>query len=243
MLWFILPALAATPVERVDIELTCGTVEVEGASALEISGDVAVEGDERIRVRSTAVCPTVSIRMPREARLSFGTISANLQVSGLSGRLDFDSVSGALRVHSHKHAPTRIDAHSVSGDLHVHSGKHGDVEVTSVSGKVGICGGPVHSVEASTMSAEVVIAVSTTAESHIEAESHSAPLTVRIDRAPGRLEAETFAGRILNTLTDDKPLQGLVGAQLEVDHNRGPTLELETFAGEIRLQPLSEECP
>jgi len=245
-MWFLLStlALAGDPVERVNIELSCGSVEVS-AGEFSVVGDAEVtrSGRVRIRDRSPQACVDLSVTMPRGARLSFESISGSMKVAGLSGRVDFRSVSGDLEIAKNKHSPVHVEAHSVSGDLDLHVGKGAEVDAESVSGRIGICGGPVSAIDASAMSGRIAVAVKTTAESRIEAEAHGGPLVVQLDRAPGRLHVETFAGKIENQLTEDAPQRGVVGSQLMVDHDRGPSVELETFAGKIRLQSLTEECP
>ena len=250
MMWMLLSsiALANPPIERVDIDINCGSVVVT-VGDLQITGDVEVDRSERVRVRNGAdlKCGDVRVQMPAEARLSFESVSGHLIVTGLTGRVDFESVSGSLEVagasQAPNEAPSKVNAQTVSGNLKIHVGSGADVDAAAVSGNIAVCGGPVARLEASTVSGRVELSVSTTVDSRIEGVAHSGRLSLAMDREPGRLRAETFAGNIENKLTGDRPVPGFAGSRLEVDHDRGPSVELETFAGHIRLQTLTEEYP
>lgn len=243
-MWWIAAALAAVPVERVEIELRCGSIRVEADPELRVEpAGVRVEHGRTTRIDPEGQgCTDLVVRLPADAALSVETTSASLDVRGLHGAIDFESVSGMLDVASGAHQPSRVRAETVSGDLQIHLASGGEARLESVSGRVLVHGGPVTRVEASTVSGRVVLAVATNASSALRAESHAGEVLVQLDHKPGRARASSFSGRIANAITDDRPSGGHIGTELRIDADRGPSLELETFSGAIRIEPLPKKA-
>lgn len=80
----------------------------------------------------------IVVKVPRDVRVSAGSVSGDVEISGAEGEVRASSVSGSVRLDKLR-STTRIRASSVSGDVWVmveSLGGDGDLHFTSVSGNV-----------------------------------------------------------------------------------------------------------
>lgn len=226
---------------------------------LEISGDaedLSVEvvipddddwhGERKIKA-------DLEVRVPRGASLEIETVSASIDISGVSGEIEAGSVSGAVTVAG---GANEIEAESVSGAITVTGGSglvvaesvsgsvklaevSGDIEATTVSGKIRVEAGVVDDVEIESVAGSVYFK-GLLGGGDLEVESHSGNIEVHL---PGALVAdfvlESFSGRIENGFgpparRSDRYAPG-VSAEFSTGAE-GADVSVETFSGSIVLK-------
>lgn len=197
--------------------------EVELTAVLESDKDrLEFEATER-QVRIRVVRPDdhfggsdeaiLTLRIPKGARISAETVSADITVAGVLGEQRLESVSGDVQTNAYD-APVKLS--TVSGDGTINgSGGKAAVSVESVSGLIevdGIRGG---------FDGEVVsgsLTINLAAAERLNATSISGDIDAHVELLPtARVEMETVSGTI-----------GLV---IKPPVNAG--LEIESFSGDI----------
>ena len=146
---------AADPNGRVEISNVAGTVEVRGwdRDEVHVSGYLG-KGTERLEferngnlVRVNVILPKkkkhrhvddtdLMVNVPAGSRLSVTTVSAEIDVGGITGNQRLQSVSGDIETTS---ADEDVEAKTVSGDVSVTgSGNAALLALTSVSGDIDV---------------------------------------------------------------------------------------------------------
>ena len=221
------------PAGRVDIE-TAATEEtrveltsdpaVEDAATIRARGsEVTVEIDEKKILGFIRTAPDVKVRIfcPERAELDVKSVSADVEVSGVTGRTDIKSVSGD------------VELGRVEGNLAVKS-VSGDVTVGTVTGRTTLqtVSGDVHvdeagdSVTAQTVSGDQ--SFDSVVKGNVELKSVSGDMQVGIKAGSSLwIDAKSVSG----DTTSDLPLGD---APLEDD---GPQIELRATAmsGDIQI--------
>ncbi len=149
--------------------------------------------------------------------LSVGACKAPIRVSGSSGSVEAESVSGRIRLQG---AGGRIEAVTVSGHLEIEAGAVDAVELESVSGPVHFRGRP------------------TSGRLTVESHSGNVVLVLPADLS-ARFEVESFSGRIDNELGPAARRQGRYEPGLSLEFVTGDGLarvSVETFSGNIALR-------
>ncbi len=197
--------------------------EVELTASLESDKDrLEFEATER-QVRIKVVRPDrhfngsddaiLILKVPKGARLSAETVSADISVSGVLGEQRLESVSGEVRTQAYD-APVKLSTVSGDGTISGTGGK-ASVSVESVSGLISAAG------IRGSYDGEVVsgdLRINLTAGERLNARSISGDIDARVElMASARVEMETVSGTIKMTM---KPP---VNAEFD----------LETFSGDI----------
>jgi len=234
------PAAAGTPINQraaaaprgaVEVSNVSGSVTVAGwdRNEVEVTGelgkgterlDFAVAGEvTRVKVilpgRSHNVEETnLVIRIPAASRLSVNTVSADVEVQGITGAQRLQSVSADIRTQA---AGEDVECKSVSGDVVVSgSGKKGMLTITTVSGDA-IAKGVAGEVNANTVSGNLMLSLGDTSRSRLRSTSGDLTMASRL-ASDGRLDVESISGDVW------LDLQGAVNAEFDVS----------SFNGEIR---------
>jgi len=200
--------------DRVQVTGTLGD-DVEGL-ALSKSGReiyIEVEIDGRSGRRMMDAEARLDIQIPYGASVEISTVSASIDVQGISGTAELETVSGAIQVGGGIPA---VEAESVSGQIDI-AGEGTRAEVESVSGAVTVTGGS-ESVEVATVSGVITVsgdgfrevdfesvsgAIEFTgsleigAEVNVEAHSSTVTLLLPADLS-AYIEVQTFSGTIEN---------------------------------------------
>lgn len=232
--------------------------DIEGGGAsVEISLDVS-EGrwDEDLQMPRE-----LEVSVPRGARLSVEVQAGGIDVQGVHGDVQLESVSGDVAyageargvglssvsgsVTAEAPAATTTRAESVSGDVRV-AVAGGLVEVEAVSGDVDVrASGTVTRLQVEAVSGRIRVRAAPAANASYELESHSGTVELVL---PGDLdavlEAETFSGDVRNAFgrearstsryTPEKELRQTVGsgsARISVETFSGAVLFLEEGGG------------
>jgi DUF4097 and DUF4098 domain-containing protein YvlB len=262
-------SVRADPKGQVSVDNTVGSVKVTGwnRSEVQIVGTLGAEAErlaintEEDEVDIEVVLPhrvqsvedtNLEIRVPEGCELQIRTVSATVDVEGITGSVNVETVSGDVAVRGDAES---VEVESVSGAIEL-SGARGKAEAKTVSGRILIEGG--RKVEASTTSGSIEIAGDVFRE--VQATSVSGSIT--FDGVPdrdgefdfenfsgaielylpsdveGEFEIETFSGRIQSDLggTPRTPKHG-PGASMSVRLGRSEAqFTINTFSGSIHLK-------
>ncbi len=198
---------------------------------------------------------TLTLRVPKGARLIVDTVSADIGVTGARGEQTLESVSGEVRTQAFD---TAVKATSVSGDVTV-TGNGGKAAVTTenvsgsavvtgvrgsyrgevVSGEITASVAAANHLEVSSVSGEIDIQAELTPAARVEMGSVSGTVTLRI-KPPvnAEFDIESFSGDIENCF-GQKPRDTskyTPGSELNFTQGSGGArVEIETLSGEITI--------
>ena len=196
----------------------------------------------------------LEIRVPRRARLSVRTISAAIEVSGLSGELECTAVTGGIRVEG---TLGLLVAESMEGNLDVSGGHQiarlkggsgtvtlvdasGDVLATSVGGPIVIRGGNVTRAHLETVSGSIGYEGTIGPHGTLEALTHSGDVTLQLPTTiSAEFELESFDGLIdpgFLGKAAGPPRAAKAKPVKFVTREGGSTILVRTFKGSIRIQ-------
>lgn len=155
----------------------------------------------------------LTLKIPKGARISTETVSADTTVAGVLGEQRLETVSGEIRTAAYD-APVKLSTVSGDGTLTGNGGK-ADVSVESVSGEISVSGVR-GSFDGEVVSGNLVIHLA--AAERMNARSISGDIEAHVELLPtARVEMETVSGTIGLTM---KPP---VNAEFDV----------ESFSGDI----------
>lgn len=267
---------AASASPTVEIDNLAGSVEIKGwdrqeirvsgvlgddTEGLDFSGsndsfEIEVEIPDSYGRRHRDLDSDLEIWVPAGSSLDVETVSANIRVSGVNGRLELESVSGEVNVDG---APTSADVETVSGNIEL-SGAETLVIAESVSGKIELSG-VAGRVEAATVSGSVRVEASDIEQGEFEAvsgsvrftgalspgarlsaESHSGSVTLNLPSATSaRFQIETFSGGINNGFGGgeaERTSRYAPGKRLDFTLGSGDAqVRVESFSGSVTLNP------
>jgi hypothetical protein len=204
----------------------------------------------------------LEVRVPRRASVWVKSATADIQVTGVDGTLDLNSVSGAIHVVG---TPQDVIAETMDGAVEV-AGGTGRTRVKTVSGGI-LLRGASEDVGATTLSGAIVVRAvgwqrggtgvqrgsfeSVTGDIHfvgdvgrggvLELESQSGTIEVRVPATTvADFDLLTIGGIITNGLTPATPERRAVGVGYELRFSTGSggaQVTVRSFKGPIRLQP------
>lgn len=206
--------------------------------------EIAVDYPEHGRNTGDA---NLEIHVPEKSAVNIETVSADIDVSKVKGKLELQSVSGSIEVTDE---PAELEAQSVSGSVTV-AVNTSEVSAEDVSGSIEITGS-IKRIEAATVSGSIEIMTENT--ERIEVESVSGSIEYSGDLAkngtysfdsfsgttelilPGDTDAdidfETFSGNVDNDFNGNgggKSRSFTIGSG-------GAKVSVETFSGTLRIQ-------
>jgi DUF4097 and DUF4098 domain-containing protein YvlB len=222
--------IAASPQGKVEISNTSGSVTITGwnRNEVEVTGEVG-EGSEGLEFTSSGgitrikvVLPKKSgnvddsdldIRVPAGSSLAVNTISADINVEGVTGAQRLQSVSADIGTAA---GSEDVECKTVSGDISVvGSGRRGLLTITTVSGDANVLRGA-GEVNANTVSGNVNLDLGDTSRSRLRSTSGDLNLRGKLI-GEARLDVESISGDVRVDLT------GPIAAEFDVS----------TFNGEI----------
>lgn len=226
--------LPAHPNVEISVENVSGRVSVHVGEAeqvrlqavlgpdvetLDVSGDaggyhfeVEIVDDRGWHNRKVDIDSTIELWVPAGAAVEVETVSASVDVRGVSGGAAVETVSGGIDLAG---VSGGVEAESVSGRVTV-SASGGPVYAESVSGRVEITGAR-DEVHAGSVSGSVLISDFSGSEAYMETVSGS--IRFEGDLVPGaELGAESVSGSV----------------ELMLPADLGAAFDVETFSGSIR---------
>lgn len=268
---------ALDPNARVSVSNVSGEVRVTGWDRPEIRvtgslgedvRELSMEGDaQSMKVR--VVLPDnrrgrmdasadLEIRLPMSADLQVETVSAEIRVAGMEGRLDLEtvsggietdaaspeiqteSVSGAIEIRG-RDRETRIEAESISGNIDI-GGLSGEAKAETVSGTIRVRDVRLSRASLSTTSGSIDFQGPLLAGGRYRGEAISGSIGFQIlGEADAEFEIETFSGNISNDFGPpaQKKSQYGPGRQLSFRIGEGgepARVRLNSMSGSIRLE-------
>lgn len=161
----------------------------------------------------------IEVRVPRGSQLEVETVSATIEVSGVSGALEISSVAGDITVEGDSR---KVELATVSSDITLKDGENlEDGELESVSGDIHVeaAFGKRGSFDFQTVSGDIVLLV----PSGINA----------------RFDIETFSGDIENELGPEPVKKDSILPSKELSFSTGSggaRIALQSFSGSIHIQ-------
>lgn len=258
----------AAPDATISLENVCGSLSVaawdrpllqvtgnleEDSAVVEISGSPSrIHLEVKNPARQDTGCAALLVRLPAGIRLEAETVSADLDVAGLTGTLDLDTVSGNLRVQG---APREVELETVSGEVTVIAATSslqvetvsgnvdvqramGRIEAETVSGDLGVHGGPFARVELTTVSGDLRLTGPVDPSGRVELTTHSGDVTLRLPNGlPASYSLSTFSGDIRGTPGEIRRSSPLPGRSLAYVEGAGTaTVSVATHSGDINIE-------
>ena len=269
---------AADPAARIDISNVRGAVTVSGwqHNRVEISGTLG-KGSKGLRIdgsgsridievekpessgwfnwgsNSQMEDSILEIRVPQGAELHIETVSAEVTVTDLSGRLlDVDSVSGKIRLDSNTREVEvgsisgtveltgngeRAHVETVSGDIDLR-GNREHLKLETVSGNISASTDTYREFSASSVSGDISLRGKPGTDARVDAETMSGD--IRMDAGAdlsARIEAETFSGRIRSDFGKVEEPEHGPGRSLDANVGAGNArIKIDTFSGDISIR-------
>lgn len=225
--------LDADPKGSVEIYNTAGSVTIEGWSrkAVEVTGTLGNEVEEFIFERDgddiiVKVKPKrgtsggrgyvsdIVVRVPQGSSIDVATVSADIDVKGVHGEQELQSVSGEVDAEVHAVA---LEVETVSGDIDVQgNNKDSETELATVSGDISakqLSG----EVDMESVNGDLTLVGGSFTEANFETVNGRIEYEANL-RKGGELDIETVNGRV------DVNFVGSVSADFEI----------ETFNGRIK---------
>ena len=263
---------ATTPDVSVRLFASVGTVQVVGwdRDSVVVTGTVAAGSD--VALGSPSQVPTrglklfvespteqavregsLTMRVPRGARVWLKTGSADVTVSEVTGGLDVNVVGGSIAVHGSPRelraesmdgavtvdgTPSWMRVKTATGDITLKGGE--DVGASTISGTIDARGGQAERVKLESTTGAIRFALALTRGASVEMETHSGAIDVQLSRKMlPDVDAATVTGAIENTSSNVKPLAGREGRGMTLTAGGGQMggrVVLRSFKGRIALR-------
>jgi DUF4097 and DUF4098 domain-containing protein YvlB len=234
-------------IERVDVRQESGNIEIRVVVKDGQGGWRNYEGWKNSEAR-------LQIRLPADVQLEASTISAQITVAGMRGKMRLKSISGDIRSDfvgtdmdartisgiigiSGGNAHSRLRAASVSGDvdlIHI----SGDVEARTTSGGIDIEMQGADEVRAQSVSGYVGVRGPLASDGHLDLQSVSGRVKVIVQAPMGfRYDASSFSGNVRNCFGYEvQRTEGRSSERLEGVHGDGKgSISMRSHSGTVEL--------
>ena len=200
-----------------------------------VSTDVTLQSLER----GTEV-ETVSGRIKArelDKYISLHSVSGNIDSTALEGKIHLSTVSGSIR---DRDSSGRIRYRSVSGDIEAWS-TPAEVSASVVSGDMALQLGEVEEGEFKSVNGDLEVKLSLAAQARIKATTVNGGARLELpDNTDARFKLSTSAGgRIVNGLTDDKPVKAKYGPSSKLSFETGAgkaSVKVTTVNGRVEIR-------
>ena len=268
----VLAGYATTPNASVRLFAAVGTVQVIGweRDSVELSGTVAADSRvalgppssrklEGLKIFIEAATEqagregTLTMHVPRGARVWVKTGSAHIVVSDVDGGLDLNVVGGSIDVRGSPRelraesmdgavtidgAPEWMRVKTATGDIALRGGQ--DVGASTISGTIDARGGEADHLKLESTTGTIRFALGLARGATVEMETHSAPIEIQLSRkASVDIDAATVTGAIDNAWSKARPTVGSEGRGMTFTSQSGGIggrVVLRSFKGKITLR-------
>jgi len=259
-----------SPTGRVEVSNVEGSVKVIGWSnaEVEITGTLGpdvekleITGDEsvlRIEVKAPdhekRLETDLVLRVPEGAGIEVETVSATIEVEGLTGTVDLESVSGWVKTAGR---PAELSIETVSGDLTVAESAPrtdlasvsgsitvelatGRLDAETVSGDIRVANGSLESASFETVSGSISYEGDLVGDGRYQFESMSGGITLVVP--PGvsaEFDVATFSGDIDNEIGPRPQRTSKFTSEQELEFSAGSggaEVTIESFSGSIKIK-------
>ena len=256
----------------VSISNVAGSVDVQGWSReqVEVTGELGDDveelifkrnGDEiEIRVKSKRrhsrdTDADLVVKVPLGSSLEINTVSADIDVTEVTGEQSLESVSGDITTEAHT---SDIDVDSVSGDLEVEGDNQsmrarlssvsgdidtdnmaGEIGVESVSGDLVVVNGAFNRASLGTVNGDIVFRAQLQDDGRLDIETVNGDVDVEFaGDVSARFDIETFNGDIRNCFGPEAVRVDKYAPGYELKFTEGSgsgRVTIETLNGDLRL--------
>ena len=244
----------ADPDGRVSISNVAGSVEVTGWSRdqVEVTGELGSRVEELIferqgneilikvkvpRHNNGGISSDLEISVPAGSSLQVNTVSADIDVTGVEGEQQLESVSGDIEVQGDG-AMTRSRMNTVSGDVDADS-LAGEIQAESVSGDVTTVNGRFERASLNTVNGDIVYRAALLDGGRLDIETINGTVDVEFDvDVSARFDIETFNGSIRNCFGPEavRTSKYTPGHELKFTEGDGSgRVTINTLNGSLRL--------
>jgi hypothetical protein len=261
-----------TPDVSVRLFASVGAVHVQGwdRDSVEVVGTVATGSNVALGAPHTNAlrgvkffveAPTekagregsLTLRVPRGARVWLKTGSADVTVTDVTGGLDVNVVGGSIVVHGSPRelraesmdgavtidgAPEWMRVKTATGDIALRGGQ--DVGASTISGTIDARGGEADHLKLESTTGTIRFALGLARGATIEMETHSGPIEIQLPRkSPVELDAATVTGEISNEWSSAKPAAGREGRGMTLatpGGQLGGRVVVRSFKGRIAFR-------
>ncbi|MFN8574221.1 MAG: DUF4097 family beta strand repeat-containing protein [Gemmatimonadaceae bacterium] len=196
---------------------------------------------------------SLEVRVPLRTKLWAKASSATIDVSGVTGGLDLNVVSGSVTVTGN---PSELSIESMDGNVTVTGspawtrlktaagdivvrGGSGDAAFTTVSGNIHVGGGPLDRARFESVTGGIEFTGDVARGAAISVDTHSGAIDLQLDpKVSVELDAASVAGSIENRLSRKQAEPGRDGRGATLITSYGPGgahLVVRTYKGSIRL--------
>jgi DUF4097 and DUF4098 domain-containing protein YvlB len=198
---------------------------------------------------------SLTVRVPRGARVWLKTGSSDVTVSEVTGGLDLNVVGGSITVHGSPRelraesmdgavtidgSPSWMRVKTATGDIALRGGE--DIGASTISGTIDARGGEVERAKLESTTGAIHFALALARGASVEMETHSGPIDVQLSRkSPPEIDAASVTGAIENLWSKIVPVAGREGRGMTLALGGGPLegrVELRSFKGKITLRGL-----
>jgi DUF4097 and DUF4098 domain-containing protein YvlB len=196
---------------------------------------------------------TLTMRVPRNARVWLKTGSADVTVSEVTGGLDVNVVGGSITVRGSPRelraesmdgavtvdgAPPWMRVKTATGNISLRGGQ--DVGASTISGTIDARGGESERIKLESTTGDIRFALGLARGASVEMETHSGAIDVQLlRRAPLDVDAATVMGAIENSWSSGRPTVGNEGRGMTFSSQSGGLggrVVLRSFKGKITLR-------
>ncbi|MEO8561783.1 MAG: DUF4097 family beta strand repeat-containing protein [bacterium] len=196
---------------------------------------------------------TLTMRVPRNARVWLKTGSAEVTVTDVTGGVDVNVVGGSITVHGSPRelraesmdgavtidgAPQWMRVKTATGDIKLRGGEN--IGASTISGAIDASSGAVDHLTLETTTGAIRFALALARGASVQMETHSGPIDVQLGRTTDvEVDAATVTGAIENAFTRAKPSVGREGRGMTLTTSGGLTagrMVLRSFKGRISLR-------
>jgi DUF4097 and DUF4098 domain-containing protein YvlB len=235
-------------------------VEITGTLGADVE-ELEIEGDEnelRIEVKAPKhpewLETDLVLRVPVAASIEVETVSATVEVEGLTGSVDLESVSGWVKTSGR---PSELSIETVSGDIAVAESAPrsdlasvsgsikvdlatGRLDAASVSGAIQVENGSLENGSFETVSGDISYAGDIVGRGSYDFQSMSGSVTLEV---PSGVSADfditTFSGSIDNDIGPEAERASKYTPEKELSFSTGSggaSVSIESFSGSIKIR-------
>ena len=198
----------------------------------------------------------LEVMVPSKAKVWVKTVSADIDVSGVTGSLDLYVVGGKITVKGNPAdinaeaidgpitivgSPGWLRAKSASGDVTL-NGSSSDVALSTVSGKIMADGTGFEKAKFESVTGSIRFAGGFRPGGLVNFDTHSGTIDIGMSaKMPADFDVVSIAGPITNKLTSSKPMKGRYGRGSELNTSNaggGTRITVRSFKGQISLARL-----
>lgn len=264
---------ATTPNVSVRLFAAVGTVQVVGwdRDSVQVSGTVASDSRVALGPPSSSTLPglkmfveaateeagregTLTLHVPRGARVWVKTGSAHITVTDVTGGLDLNVVGGSIDVHGSPRelraesmdgavtidgAPEWLRVKTATGDIVLRGGGQ-DLGASTISGSIDARDGVTERARLEATTGQIRFALGIARGASVELETHSGTIDIQLSRkADVEIDAATVTGTIENSWTRTRPAAGREGRGMTLGTfggQAGGRVVVRSFKGRILLR-------